>query len=116
MESLLKTTTNVTECFSQSKLLCQSSFDHFLKYEEDYTSLLTKYANSQFEEVKICYRHTGTNIISLCKQNMGAMGQNSGSEMCAFVKVGDPNIGEILGLDPETRVIQNWELNRLQKL
>ena len=47
---------------------------------------------------------------------MGMMGQNSGSEMCAFVKIADPNIGEILGLDAETRVVQNWELNQLQNL
>ncbi len=48
---------------------------------------------------------------------MAAMGQNSGSELCAFVKIGDPNdLADILGLDAETRVIQNWELDRLQNL
>ena len=42
------------------------------------------------------------------------MAQNSGLDMCAFVKTGDPNLGELLGLDEKTRTTQNWELNHLQ--
>ena len=43
------------------------------------------------------------------------MAQNSGVEMCAFLKVRDPNLGELLGLDEKTRLAQNWELNHLKK-
>lgn len=45
---------------------------------------------------------------------MGQMGQNSGLELCAYLQIGHPNFGEILGLDEKTRSIQNWELNFLQ--
>jgi len=46
---------------------------------------------------------------------MGAIAQNSGIETCAFLKIGDPNLGELLGLDENTRLGQNWELNNLQQ-
>ena len=51
MESLWKTSTKIVDSFDQKKLLYQSSFEKFLKSEEDYTALLTKYANTQFQEV-----------------------------------------------------------------
>ena len=51
MEVLEKTSLNVVNCINQPKLMCQSSFDSFLSMEEEYTTLLTKLANSQFDEV-----------------------------------------------------------------
>lgn len=97
MEVLEKTAENVVSCLNQPKLLCQSNFDSFISMEEEYTALLAKLANSQFDE------------------NVGTMAQNSGVEMCAFLKVRDPNLGELLGLDEKTRLAQNWELNHLKK-
>lgn len=44
---------------------------------------------------------------------MGAMGQNSGSDMCAFVRVEDANF---CSLDETSRSFQNWELNHFRKL
>lgn len=45
---------------------------------------------------------------------MGLMGQNSGSDFCAYLFTGHPNFTDILGLDEKTRSMQNWELNTLQ--
>ena len=84
------------------KPLCNHFFDSFLKCEQNYTWLLTKYANMQFPQVfphsyflyPVCWN------FSLI-QNMDVMGQN-------FVN--------ILGLNEDTRRNQNWELDRLQNL
>ena len=53
MEVLEKTAENVVSCLNQPKLLCQSNFDSFISMEEEYTALLAKLANSQFDEVCI---------------------------------------------------------------
>lgn len=47
-------------------------------------------------------------------KNMGQMGQNSGSEICAFLHIGQNDFGYLLGLNEKMRAIQNWELNWLQ--
>ena len=51
LDSLSKTTSAVAGGVDLEKLLCNHSFDSFLKREQDYTGLLTKYANMQFPQV-----------------------------------------------------------------
>lgn len=43
------------------------------------------------------------------------MAQNSGSEMCAFIRVGEC-LGRSIGPDGQHRKFQNWELDHYQKL
>ena len=45
MDLLSKTTSAVTGGVDLEKLLCNHSFNSFLKREQDYIGLLTKYAN-----------------------------------------------------------------------
>ncbi len=42
------------------------------------------------------------------------MGQNSGSDICAMVKIEDPNLCDILGLNLNARAVQNWELKNFE--
>jgi hypothetical protein len=42
------------------------------------------------------------------------MGQNSGNDVCAMVKMEDPNFCDILGLNSNARAVQNWELKNLE--
>ena len=51
MEMLHTTSENIVDRLSRPQLMCQSKFDCFLSMEEEYTALLTKLANSQFDEV-----------------------------------------------------------------
>ena len=49
---LVDTTASIVERLGGSRLLCQTDLQQFLQHEEDYTALLTKYANTQFQEVR----------------------------------------------------------------
>jgi len=62
MEVLEKSTMNIVDRLNQPKLICQSNFDSFLSMEEEYTTLLTTLANSQFDEVP-----TVLDITSSCR-------------------------------------------------
>lgn len=42
------------------------------------------------------------------------MGQNSGAEFCAYFQTENPSNGYLIGMDPNTRTVQNWELSCLQ--
>lgn len=43
---------------SETNLLCQQSFEKFIKSEEHYASKLSEHANQQFEQVNItCIEH-----------------------------------------------------------
>lgn len=43
---------------SETNLLCQQSFEKFIKSEDYYTSKLTEHANQQFEQVSASVLHS----------------------------------------------------------
>lgn len=78
---------------------------------------LTKYmpTPTPFKIIKMFNDDQSNNIFWFYfLQKMSQMGQNSGAELCAYFQPENPNNGYLVGMDQNTRTVQNWELSCLQ--